>query len=200
MNNDIYAQFLRSSQPVEGYEHGMTVMGIDPSPNNTGIAILSMGRIKFFTIGWGTEVNQVERLALFSEEIDGILSRYEPKAIAIEGYSFASKFSQSHKLGELGGTIKLAIRRYSKQTNAPLIITPPTTLKQFVRGIGKGSKADMLKDAKARWEFKTSQNDEIDAGALAFVAATVQYRADQKFGHVLFHDGKGKGGVEVFKW
>ncbi|QIG76125.1 crossover junction endodeoxyribonuclease protein [Rhizobium phage RHph_I4] len=201
MNNDVYANFLRSSQPVEGYEHGMTVMGIDPSPNNTGIAILSMGRIKFFTIGWGTEINQIERLALFREEMDGILARYEPKAIAIEGYAFATKFSQSHKLGELGAVIKLCVRSYALTgVQSPLMIVPPLTLKQFVRGVGKGTKAQVIKDAKDRWKFKTSQNDEIDAGALAFVAATVQYRVPEANGHVLFPDSKGKGGVEVFNF
>jgi Holliday junction resolvasome RuvABC endonuclease subunit len=173
----------------------MTVMGIDPSPNSTGIAVLSMGRVKLFTIGWGTEVNGLTRLHLFRNEIAGILSRYEPKAVAIEGYSYGSKFSQPHKLGELGGVIKLAVRDYQ----TPLIVVPPTTLKQFVRGIGKGAKAEMIRDAKKRWNFKSSQNDEIDAGALAFVAAEVQYHVGQDHGHVLYKDAKGKGGVELYE-
>lgn len=200
MNIEMLERFLATSFPVEGYDGGQTVMGIDPSPNNTGIAVLTNGRMKTFTIGWGAEVNAVSRLDKFDTEISDILVRYRPKAIAIEGYSFGSKFSQPHKLGEVGGVLKLAIMRYGLIRSAPLIVVPPTTLKQFVRGVGKGTKAEMLKDAKARWGFKTSQNDEIDAGALAFVAATVQYQIPEKFGHVLYKDEKGKGGVEFFRW
>lgn len=196
MRADVTNGFIRTSYLIEGCYADATVIGIDPSPTNTGIGVLSRGKFKSFSIGWGAEINQVSRLAMFRDEVKGILERYEPAVVAIEGYSFGSKFSQPHKLGELGGTIKLCIRDYG----CPLIVVPPTTLKQFVRGIGKGSKAQMVSDAKKRWLFKTSEHDEIDAGALAIVAAEVQYQIGQAFGHVLYKGKKDKGGVELFRW
>lgn len=196
MRQEVRRVFFRTSQPVEGYDNGETVIGIDPSLTNTGVAILSAGRAKLFTTGWGTEVNPLERLRLFRQEFNGILFRYEPKAVAIEGYSFGSKFSRPHSLGELGAVIKLCVM----DAGVPLIVAPPTTLKMFVRGIGKGTKSQVVADAKKRWGFSSSQNDEIDAGALAFAAAEVQYRIGQEHGQFLLKDRKGKGGVEVFSF
>lgn len=194
MRQEVSRVFQRTSQIVEGYDGGETVMGIDPSLTNTGVCIMSKGRAKLFTTGWSTEVNPLERLRLFREEFNGLLYRYEPKAIALEGYSFGSEFSRPHSLGELGAVIKLCVL----DSKVPLIIVPPQTLKKFVRGIGKGTKNEVMKDAKARWGFSSTQNDEIDAGALAFAAAEVQYRIGQQYGQFLRADRKGKGGAEVF--
>lgn len=188
--------FKRLAHPVPGYDRDDVVMGIDPSLTNTGIAVMRGGLCRLFSIGWGAEVGSVHRLAKFREEVNGILARYRPKAVALEGYSFASKFSRSHSLGELGGVLKLCLM----DAKVPMIICPPTTLKQYVRGVGKGTKADVIKDAKKRWGFRSSQNDEIDAGALAFVCAEVQYSLGTEHSRVLFTNAKGKGGVEVFLW
>lgn len=104
----------------------------------------------------------------------------------VEGYSYASKFSHAHSLGELGGVVKVALA----ERQIDVCVVEPKLLKKFAANNGNASKADML-DAARRAGYEGSNDDNaVDAwwlyqfGRAAFakrsgdaVSATA-YRAD----------------------
>ena len=85
------------------------------------------------------------------------------KIAVIEGYSYASKFSRAHSLGELGGVVKVAL----VERGVDLHIVEPNVLKLFAlgKGGGKGTKKnDMLRAALAAgYAEETSDDNAIDA-------------------------------------
>ena len=61
-------------------------------------------------------------------------------AVAIEGYSFSSRNSHAHSLGELGGTIRVALY----ERGIPWMEIPPTTRAKFATGKGNAGKAEVV--------------------------------------------------------
>ncbi|MCC3766016.1 hypothetical protein [Streptomyces sp. UNOC14_S4] len=93
-------------------------------------------------------------------------------AIAMEGYAHASKF-QRESLGELGGTVKLAITEAAGyDTWRHPIIVPPPTLKKFLTGKGTATKQEMLDTVASRYGPVFRNDNLADAYTLARVAAT----------------------------
>jgi crossover junction endodeoxyribonuclease RuvC len=78
--------------------------------------------------------------------------------VLIEGYSYGSKFSHAHALGELGGVLKVAILEAGKR----LIIPSPSELKKWATGKGNAGKAEMMLAAeRARIFGAITPNDDI---------------------------------------
>lgn len=67
-------------------------------------------------------------------------------AIVLEGYSFASKNSKAHSIGELGGVVKLALMNLQ----VPVVIVPPTVRAKFATGRGNASKNEVISAVSAR--------------------------------------------------
>jgi Holliday junction resolvasome RuvABC endonuclease subunit len=109
-------------------------IGIDPSLTCTGISI------------WGntssirTNLKGVERLVVIREMLMNIVGENNIVAAAIEGYSFASRNSQAHSLGELGGVLRVAFHERS----IPLLVVPPTVRAKFATGKGNASKSEVV--------------------------------------------------------
>lgn len=82
--------------------------------------------------------------------------------VAMEGYAYGAKLNRE-KLGELGGIVKLTTHLlfYTE----PFIV-PPTTLKQYVTGSGRASKAEMVA-AVQKWDPEITDNNLADAYGLA---------------------------------
>jgi crossover junction endodeoxyribonuclease RuvC len=138
------------------------IIGIDPSLTATGVVTIYKGNLFAKTVS--TDKKGVERLGYFYDQFRMIAGSYRPARFAIEGYSFGSKFSRPHALGELGGIIRLAIL-HSGQAE-PLEVAP-TTLKKFVTGSGQGEKSVVSKELFKRFGVDLSSNDEVDAAGIA---------------------------------
>ena len=67
-------------------------------------------------------------------------------------------------LGENGGVIRFLL--ISKYPKAKFLEVPPTTLKKFVTGSGKGEKSLMLKEVYKTYNFDTNNDNIADAFAL----------------------------------
>jgi Holliday junction resolvasome RuvABC endonuclease subunit len=100
----------------------------------------------------------VQRLALIRDWVLDCAGRRAEIAY-IEGYSYASKFSRAHSLGELGGVVKLALM----ERGVDLAIVEPSVLKKFATSKGNAGKPDML-DAARREGYEGSNDDNaVDA-------------------------------------
>lgn len=154
---------------------GRPVIAIDPSLTSTGLAypidhdVLAVDIVAAPSgvVGW-------ERLDLISTTIRvavrTVIALYgvEP-IIVMEGYSYASKHSQAHSTGELGGVIVTDLGRIDHD----VVRIAPKSIKKFATGRGNASKAAMVSAVAARtgWQFRT--DDQADAVALWCFARAV---------------------------
>lgn len=78
--------------------------------------------------------------------INELLAGIDAPAVAVEGYSFASRNSQAHSIGELGGVIRLLLHERA----VPYVVIPPTVRAKFATGRGNASKAEVVSAVSAR--------------------------------------------------
>jgi Holliday junction resolvasome RuvABC endonuclease subunit len=137
----------------------VTVVGIDMSLTSTGVSFEDQQ----FVIA--PSVNGVERLKFFADEFTKIFDSLDNAAVVIEGYSFASRNSHAHSLGELGGILKLTLFN----AGVPLVIVPPTSRAKFATGKGNASKSEVVSAISAKtgivWQGKGA-DDKCDAWVL----------------------------------
>ena len=83
----------------------------------------------------------------------------------MEGYSFASRHSQAHSIGELGGVIRLLLW----ESGIPYVLIPPTCRAKFATGKGNASKNEVVSAVSARTGIVWSNpgaDDKCDAWIL----------------------------------
>jgi len=89
----------------------------------------------------------------------------------MEGYSFASRHSQAHSIGELGGVIRLLLF----EMEIPYVVIPPTCRAKFATGKGNASKNEVISSVSAKTGIVWSNpggDDKCDAWILEEMAKT----------------------------
>lgn len=116
------------------------VMGIDLSLTSTGYSSEeTRGHIPARSKG-------VERLDEISKRIMTLITEHNIKAVAIEGYSFASRNSHAHSIGELGGVMRLRLW----ENGIPFVEIPPTSRAKFATGKGNAAKTEVMSSISAK--------------------------------------------------
>lgn len=85
--------------------------------------------------------------------------------VVIEGYSFASRNSQAHSIGELGGCVRMKLW----ENAIPYVDVPPTSRAKFATGRGNAGKTEVISaiSSKTGLTFSGSgADDECDAWVL----------------------------------
>ncbi len=134
-------------------------MGLDLSLTSTGVSVNEE------TLVITTKLKDVERLHFISNEIIRICDLLEVECVGIEGYSFSSKNSHAHSIGELGGVVRLRLW----ENNIPFVEIPPTCRAKFATGKGNASKGEVISAVSAKTGIVFSGaggNDECDAWVL----------------------------------
>jgi crossover junction endodeoxyribonuclease RuvC len=138
----------------------VNILGIDPSLTSTGLCWADDQYTAISSKGKG-----IPRLIdLRNWVMDAV---YENKIdfVCIESYSFSSRNSHAHSLGELGGVIRVALY----ETNIPWADIPPTSRSKFATGKGNASKNEVVSSISARtgivWSGKGA-DDMCDAWVL----------------------------------
>jgi Holliday junction resolvasome RuvABC endonuclease subunit len=143
-------------------------IGLDLSLTSTGIAI---GDATW--VIEGKSLRSVRRLVYIRDRILDAISNHDdytaPMIAIIEGYSFSSRNSQAHALGELGGVVRVALHEIS----VPVIEVPPTCRAKFATGRGNASKSEVVSAISARtgivWDGPGAE-DRCDAWILQEMA------------------------------
>lgn len=144
------------------------ILGLDVSLTSTGYSGCGL-------MGTITSKNKgVQRLEDISQSVSELLSRTPSDVVVtIEGYSFASRNSQAHSIGEVGGVVRLTLFRH----HVPFIEVPPTSRAKFATGKGNASKNEVISSVSARtgitWVGKGA-DDEVDAFILEEMGLVVQ--------------------------
>lgn len=118
----------------------MNPVGLDLSLTSTG---MSYGKERSVI---RTNIKGPERLHLISLSILDSLTAVENPVAIIEGYSFASRNSQAHSIGELGGVVRVDLWR----KGIPYIDVPPTVRAKFATGKGNAGKGEVMSAVSAR--------------------------------------------------
>lgn len=136
-----------------------TIVGLDLSLTSTGICINGNAE----TIA--TTQKGMFRLSWIREVILNRLEEVDQPAVCIEGYSFGSRNSQAHAIGELGGIVRFALW----ENEIPWVDIPPTCRAKFATGRGNAAKDEVVSAISARtgiaWIGKGA-NDMCDAWIL----------------------------------
>lgn len=107
----------------------------------------------------------VNRLVAISDQIIDIVSQIDNPAAFIEGYSFASRHSHAHALGELGGVVRYRL----SLLGVPYVEVPPTCRAKLATGKGNAHKSAVISATSAKtgivWEG-TGADDMCDAWLL----------------------------------
>ena len=117
-----------------------TVIGLDLSLTSSGISI--DGTTEAISCG----VKGVPRLREITREIMIRIMPVEQPMVCIEGYSFGSRNSQAHAIGELGGVVRLHLW----ELNIPFVEVPPTCRAKFATGKGNAGKNEVVSAISAR--------------------------------------------------
>lgn len=149
-------------------------MGIDPSLTGFGVGFWHPEGHDFLTCRFVSKLKGVDRLidivCWLGATIDTITNS-NVGMVCMEGYSYASQNSQAHSLGELGGAVKLELRRILPEPAAYPTTVPPTSLKKFTAGKGNVAKDQMMLAVFKKWGYEAPNSDQADAYALARLAA-----------------------------
>lgn len=153
----------------------MLIIGIDPSLTATGIVVLRDGKVELAEKTKNRpELGTIERVRLIRERIiditENLIDEEEwqaPDLIVIEGFSYGSKGRSVFEIAYLGWRIREELERLRVDDGIPWLEVPPTQVKQFATGQGKGNKSVIIKEVYKRWGFDTDSDDLADAYVLA---------------------------------
>lgn len=134
------------------------VMGLDPSLTQTGAA-LPDGRVQVLRPPKCCN-RGMRRLAWIRKKVLSLIAGNQVDWVFIEGYSYGSRHSHAHSLGELGGILRLAIH---ETPGVEYIDVPPSTLKKYATGKGNAKKELVLVEAVKRLDYQGSNDNEADA-------------------------------------
>jgi Holliday junction resolvasome RuvABC endonuclease subunit len=111
------------------------------------------------------KTNGAERLSQIKKEVESLALKFSINGVVMEGYSFASRHSQAHSIGELGGVIRLLLW----ESGIPYVLIPPTCRAKFATGKGNASKNEVVSAVSARTGIVWSNpgaDDKCDAWIL----------------------------------
>lgn len=159
-------------KPDPGWSQGElprdVVLGLDPSLTAYGVTIMSAhDASNYATWVIKPKMKGIKRLDHIRSFILTLLINHDVSRVVMEGYSFGSSKSQSHKAGELGAAVKLAL--WDAGLTLPHLMAP-TSLKKFATGSGNSSKSEMLLQVFKRWDVEFDDDNAADSYALARVA------------------------------
>lgn len=143
----------------------MRFIGLDLSLTSTGYCIDGKTGVI------ATKLKGAERLSKVSSQIiDMIISNSIDVAI-IEGYSFASRNSQAHSIGEMGGAVRMKIW----ESGVAYVDVPPTCRAKFATGKGNAGKGEVISSISAKTGLMfvgAGADDECDAWVLEQMGLT----------------------------
>ena len=151
--------------------HGMKeVVGIDPSLTSTGVATPSG------VLAVSVHSKGVVRLLEMRDAVMGHVAVCDDPLVMLEGYSFSSRNSHAHALGELGGVFRVALFEFG----VPYVEVPPTCRAKFATGRGNAGKGEVMSSVSARtgiaWSGKGAE-DMCDAWVLQEMGLALLGRA-----------------------
>lgn len=146
----------------------MIVLGIDPGLANTGFGVVQRRSGRFVALDGGCietpSAWPVERrLALIHREVEDLLLRHEPAAVALEELYFGQNVQSAFAVGQARGVVLLA----AGQRGLPCASYTPQQVKQAVCGTGRAPKDQVARMVQAVLALPEPPTPDHAADALA---------------------------------
>lgn len=148
------------------------IIGVDPGTRITGYGIIEAERSVYHHICHGTitpspKLAQEFRYLMIFEELQKVLSEYQPEALSVETQFVYKNVDSALKLGMARGVIILA----ATLLKIPVFEYAPTKTKMAVTGTGNANKGQVQKMIELLLSEKVASEDASDALALAICHA-----------------------------
>ena len=163
----------------------MRILGIDP-----GYAIVGYGALDYaagrLAVGeYGAITTQAhtlfeERLVTVYDEMEALIARTQPLALAMETLFYAHNQSTVIYVAEARGVILLAARK----AGVPVFEYTPLQVKQAVAGYGKATKKQVQEMTRALLKLEKIPKPDDTADALAMAICHAHSSRSQLFGRV----------------
>jgi crossover junction endodeoxyribonuclease RuvC len=119
----------------------VNVLGIDPGLANTGYGLVTRRGARFVALDGGVVTTRAglpleQRLTTIFAEIDELLERHRPDAVALEDLFFGQNARSAFAVGQARGVVMLAAGR----RGVPCSSYTPQQVKQAVCGTGRAAK------------------------------------------------------------
>lgn len=128
----------------------MVILGIDPGIANTGFGVVRRDGGRVVALDGGvietpsTHAQEL-RLAHIFGEVDDLLARYEPEAVALEALYFGQNARSAFAVGQARGVVLLAAGRRGR----PCFDYTPQQVKSAVCGTGRAAKDQVTRMVQA---------------------------------------------------
>ncbi len=144
------------------------ILGIDPGIATTGFGVIESDNQKIKLIDYGCILTKAgepheQRLKQINLELNKIIKKYQPQAVAVEKLFFCNNAKTALIVGEARGVIILTIC----QNNLPLHEFTPLQVKQGVSAYGKADKKQVQQMVKLLLNMKEIPKPDDAADALA---------------------------------
>lgn len=148
----------------------MRILGIDPGYATVGFGIVDYQGMYFKTVEYGAILTEAHtdfsgRLAQIYEDMNCILERFTPQALAVEKLYFNTNKTTGIMVAEARGVILLACAQHG----VPVYEYTPSQVKTAVVGYGKAVKSQVMEMTRRILHLETvpKPDDAADALALA---------------------------------
>ncbi len=153
----------------------ITSIGIDLALVNSGIVVLENSSIaKKVSIkskpSGDRPTDELKRIRKIVQEIEDIVSDYNPSIAVIENLAFAIRSTTS--LTQLAG-LSFLTRAMLSDYRIPFILVAPTTLKRFATGKGNSEKDHIVLAAYKEYGIDDINNDIADALFLSKIGSMI---------------------------
>ena len=123
----------------------MRILGIDPGLATIGWGVIDTNGYKHKPVTYGhiqtpTKIPVEKRLAMIYDELDDIIKKSSPEAIAIEELFFNTNITTGIRVAEARGVILLC----AEHNRIPVSEYTPLQVKQSVVGYGRADKKQVI--------------------------------------------------------
>ena len=145
----------------------MIILGVDPGIATVGYGVVQYEGNRFLTLDYGAIITKPadlsERLLIISNEMDTLIAKYKPEAVAVEELFFNTNAKTALSVGHGRGVILLCAKK------AGLAITSytPLQVKQAVVGYGRAEKMQVMQMVKTILNLEKLPKPDDAADALA---------------------------------
>lgn len=146
----------------------MIIMGVDPGFAITGYGVLDYTGNKFQLIDvgaitTGAELELADRLLVISDDLDMLIAKYKPDAMAVEELFFNTNVKTAIKVGHGRGVALLSAAR----AGVKIYEYTPLQVKQSVVGYGRAKKDQVQQMVKIILNLEKIPKPDDAADALA---------------------------------
>lgn len=145
----------------------MIILGIDPGTAIIGYGVINSDRklelIDYGCIKTSADLSTADRLVILNKELEKLLKKYKPDAVAVEDIFFFKNLKTAIKVSQARGVILLTIAHLK----IPIYEFTPLQIKQAVACYGRAEKIQVQKMVKTLLNLKDIPKPDDAADALA---------------------------------